>query len=179
MGDRRYVYSLLVGRPERMKPLGRSWHRWEDNSKMDLQEVGWGGTDCMNLVRDTDRRLPLVNVVMNMHVSPLVRDTDRRLPLVNVVMNMHVSPCGCWATKSYSRLSDITFPVKAPQQQDKLRVQATSLYEPFCLSSNVHISLAKSLCTFRILPRILPDTKNEATQLQLSNTTWISDSKNL
>jgi len=157
MGDRRYVYSLLVGRPERMKPLGRSWHRWEDNSKMDLQEVGWGGTDCMNLVRDT----------------------DRRLPLVNVVMNMHVSPCGCWATRSYSRSSDITFPVKAPQQQDKLRVQATSLYEPFCLSSNVHISLAKSLCTFRILPRILPDTKNEATQLQLSNTTWISDSKNL
>jgi len=157
MGDRRYVYSLLVGRPERMKPLGRSWHRWEDNSKMDLQEVGWGGTDCMNLVRDT----------------------DRRLALVNVVMNMHVSPCGCWATRSYSRSSDITFPVKAPQQQDKLRVQATSLYEPFCLSSNVHISLAKSLCTFRILPRILPDTKNEATQLQLSNTTWISDSKNL
>jgi len=38
-------------------------------------------------------------------------------------------------------------------------------------SSNVHISLAKSLCTFRILPQTLPDMKNEATQLQLSNTT--------
>jgi hypothetical protein len=50
MGDRIYVYSLLVGRLEGMKPLGRSWHRW-DNSKMDLQEVGWGGIDWMNLFR--------------------------------------------------------------------------------------------------------------------------------
>ena len=51
MADRRYVYCLLVGRPEGMKPFGRSWHRWEDNSKMDLQEVQWGGRDWMNLVQ--------------------------------------------------------------------------------------------------------------------------------
>jgi hypothetical protein len=54
MGDRRYVYCLLVGRPEGMKPFGRSWHRWEDNSKMDLQEVQWGGIDWMNLVLGRD-----------------------------------------------------------------------------------------------------------------------------
>ena len=70
MGDRRYVYSLLVGSLEGMKPVGRSWHRWEDNSRMDLQEVGWGGMDWMNLVQDRDSWLALVNVVMNMQLSP-------------------------------------------------------------------------------------------------------------
>jgi hypothetical protein len=42
----------LGGRPEGMKPLGRPLHRWEDNSRMDLQEVGWGGMDWINLVQD-------------------------------------------------------------------------------------------------------------------------------
>jgi hypothetical protein len=70
MGDRRYVYSLLVGRPEGIKPLGRCWHRWEDNSRMDLQEVGCGDMDWMNLVQDKDRWLALVNVVMNVQISP-------------------------------------------------------------------------------------------------------------
>ena len=43
MGDRRGVFRVLVGKPEGMKPLGRSRHRWEDNIKMDLQEVGCKG----------------------------------------------------------------------------------------------------------------------------------------
>ena len=43
MGERRDVYRVLVGKPERKRPLGRSRHRWEDNIKMDLQEVGCGG----------------------------------------------------------------------------------------------------------------------------------------
>jgi len=71
MGDRRYVYSLLVGRPEGMKPFGSSWHRWEDNSKMDLQKVGWGGMGWTDLVQDRDRWLALVKVVMNRLVSPI------------------------------------------------------------------------------------------------------------
>ena len=70
IGDRRYVYSLLVGRLDGMKPLGRSWHRWEDNSRIDLQEVGWGNMDWMNMVQDRERWLALVNVVMNMQISP-------------------------------------------------------------------------------------------------------------
>jgi len=69
VGDRSYVYCLLVGRPEGMKPLGRSWHRWEDNSKMDLQEVGWGGMDWMKPVQGRDRWLALVNVAMSRQVS--------------------------------------------------------------------------------------------------------------
>jgi hypothetical protein len=42
MGDRRGAYGVLVGKREGKKPLGRPRHRWEDNIKMDLQEVGWG-----------------------------------------------------------------------------------------------------------------------------------------
>ena len=45
MGERRGVYRVLVGKPERKRPLGRPRRRWEDNIKMDLQEVGCGGMD--------------------------------------------------------------------------------------------------------------------------------------
>ena len=42
MEDRRDAYRVFVGKPKRKRPLGRRKHRWEDNIKMDLQEVGWG-----------------------------------------------------------------------------------------------------------------------------------------
>jgi hypothetical protein len=42
MGEGRGAHRILVGRPEGRRPLGRPWRRWEDNIKMDLQEVGWG-----------------------------------------------------------------------------------------------------------------------------------------
>jgi hypothetical protein len=42
MGEKRGAYRILVGRPEERLPLGRSRRRWEDNIKMNLQEVGWG-----------------------------------------------------------------------------------------------------------------------------------------
>jgi hypothetical protein len=42
MGERRGVYRVLVGKPEGKRPLGRPRHRWKDNIKIDLQEVGWG-----------------------------------------------------------------------------------------------------------------------------------------
>jgi hypothetical protein len=45
MGERRGVYRVLVGKPEGKRPLGRPKHRWEDNIKMDLQEVGFEGMD--------------------------------------------------------------------------------------------------------------------------------------
>jgi hypothetical protein len=41
MGERRGEYRVLVGKPEGKRTLGRPWRRWEDNIKMDLQEVGW------------------------------------------------------------------------------------------------------------------------------------------
>jgi hypothetical protein len=55
MGERRGVYSVLVGQPEGRRPLGRPRHRWEDNIKMGLQEVGCGGVDWIELAQDRDR----------------------------------------------------------------------------------------------------------------------------
>jgi hypothetical protein len=58
----------LVGRLEGRIPLGRPRHRWEDYIKMDLQEVGWGGMDWIDMAQDRDRRRALVNAVMNLWV---------------------------------------------------------------------------------------------------------------
>jgi len=67
MGDGRGVHRVLVGKPEGKRPLGRPRRRWEDNIKMDLQEVGGDG-DWMELARDRDRWQTLVNKVMNFWV---------------------------------------------------------------------------------------------------------------
>ena len=66
MGERRGVYRVLVGKPEGKRPLGSPRRRWEDNIKMDLQKVGCGGMDWIDLVQDRDRWWALVNVVMNL-----------------------------------------------------------------------------------------------------------------
>jgi len=58
----------LVGKPEGKRPLGRPRRRWEDNIKMDLQVVGYGGVDWIELAQDRDRWRALVNVVMNLWV---------------------------------------------------------------------------------------------------------------
>jgi hypothetical protein len=68
MGEKRGVHRVLVGKPEGKRPLGRPRRRWEDNIKMDLQEVGGGYTDWMELAQDTDRWPTLVSVVMNFRV---------------------------------------------------------------------------------------------------------------
>jgi len=68
MGERRGVYRILVGKPEEKRPLGRPRHRWEDNIKMDLQEVGCGGMDWIVLAQDRGRWQVLVNVVMKLQV---------------------------------------------------------------------------------------------------------------
>jgi hypothetical protein len=62
MGEGRGVFRVLVGKPERRRPLGRPRHRWEDNIRMDLQEVGCGGMDWIELAQDRDRWRALVNV---------------------------------------------------------------------------------------------------------------------
>ena len=61
------MHSVLVGKPEAKRPLERPKHIWEDNIKMDLQEVGGGG-DWMELAQDRDRWRALVNLVMNFRV---------------------------------------------------------------------------------------------------------------
>jgi len=68
MGERTDVYRILVGKPEGKRPLGRPRLRWEDNIKMDLQEVECGGMDWIELAQDRDRWRALVNAVMNLRV---------------------------------------------------------------------------------------------------------------
>jgi len=57
------------GKPEGKRPLGRPRLRWEDNIKMDIQEVECGGMDLFGLVQHRDRCRALVNAVMNLRVS--------------------------------------------------------------------------------------------------------------
>ena len=68
MGEEKGVYSVLVGKPERRRTLGRPRRRWVDNIWMDLQEVGCGYVDWIGLVQDRDRWRTLVSVVMNLRV---------------------------------------------------------------------------------------------------------------
>jgi len=68
VGERRGLHRVLVGKPKGKRPLGKPRCRWEDNIKMDLQEVGCGGMDRIELVHDRDRWRTLVNVVMNLWV---------------------------------------------------------------------------------------------------------------
>ena len=68
MGERRGVYRVLVGKLEGKRPLGRLRRRWEDNIKMDLQEVGCGGMDWIELAQDRDRWRALVNAGKNLRV---------------------------------------------------------------------------------------------------------------
>ena len=69
MGQGRGVYRVLVRKHEGKKPLGRPRRRWEDNIKMDLQEVGGGCGDWMDLAQYRDRWRALVSTVMNIRVS--------------------------------------------------------------------------------------------------------------
>ena len=68
MGQRRGVYRVLVGKPEGKRPLGRPRHKWEDNIKVDLEEVGCGGMDWIELAQDRDRWQAVLNAVMNLQV---------------------------------------------------------------------------------------------------------------
>jgi len=68
MGDRRGLYGVLFGKPEGKRPLGRPRHKWEDNIKMDLQEVGFAGMDWIDLAQERDKWRALVNAVTNLQV---------------------------------------------------------------------------------------------------------------
>jgi len=70
-GQGRVVYGVLVGRPEGKRPLGRPRRRWEDNIKMDLQEVGEGYGDWMDLAQDRDRWRELLSSMMNLRVPKM------------------------------------------------------------------------------------------------------------
>jgi hypothetical protein len=68
MEEGKGLYRILVAKPEGKRPLGRPRYRWEENIKMNLQEVGSGGMDWIELAQDRDRWRTLVNAVMNLRV---------------------------------------------------------------------------------------------------------------
>jgi len=68
MGQGRGVYRVLVGKPEGKRPLGRPRRRWKANINMDIQDVGCGGRDWIDLSLDRDRWLALVKAVRNHQV---------------------------------------------------------------------------------------------------------------
>jgi len=63
------MYRVLVGKPEEKRPLGRPRRRWEDNIKMDLQEVECGDMDRIEVARDRNRWWALVNAVMKIRIT--------------------------------------------------------------------------------------------------------------
>jgi hypothetical protein len=68
MGVKRNPYRMLVGKPKEKRPLGRLRHRWMNNIKMDLREIGWGGMDWTDLIRIKNIG-GLVNTVLNLWVT--------------------------------------------------------------------------------------------------------------
>jgi hypothetical protein len=68
MGEKRNAYRIFMGKPEGKRSLGRSRHRWDDNIKKDLREVGCGGMDWIGLAQDRNQWRALVNTVMNLRV---------------------------------------------------------------------------------------------------------------
>jgi hypothetical protein len=69
MEGMRNAYKILVGKPEGKRPLRRNKHRWEDNIRMDLMEIGWKGVDWIHLAQDRDQWKAFVNMVMNLWIS--------------------------------------------------------------------------------------------------------------
>jgi hypothetical protein len=68
MGERRGVYRVLVGRPEGKRPLEKPRHRWNDNIKLDLREIGIDGADWIRLAQERVHRRAFVKMVMNVRI---------------------------------------------------------------------------------------------------------------
>jgi hypothetical protein len=69
MGEKMNAYRILVGKPERRRPLRRLRRRWVGNSKMDLRGIGWDGIDWIDVAQCRDQWRALVNTVMNLRGS--------------------------------------------------------------------------------------------------------------
>jgi hypothetical protein len=68
MGRRGMYIGFWWGKPEGKRPLGRPGGRWENNSRIDIKEIGWGGMDWIDLAQDRDQWRALVKTVMSLRV---------------------------------------------------------------------------------------------------------------
>jgi hypothetical protein len=68
IGQKRNAFRILMGKPEGKRPLGKPRHRWVDNIKMELTEIGWDGVDWIHMAQDRDQWRALVNMVLNLRV---------------------------------------------------------------------------------------------------------------
>jgi hypothetical protein len=84
MREKRNAYSILVGKLEGKRPLGRPRRRWVDNIKMDLREIGWDGVVWIDMAQDRDQWRALVNTVLNLRVP---QNAGKFILLICVVMN--------------------------------------------------------------------------------------------
>jgi hypothetical protein len=89
MGEKRNAYRLLVGKPEGRRPLGRPRHRWLDNIRMDLVEVGWGDVEWIGLSQDRDRWRALVNLVSTLGLHKMLENyrLSKQLGISEVVLS--------------------------------------------------------------------------------------------
>jgi hypothetical protein len=89
MGEKRNVYRLLVRKPEGKRPLGRPRHRWVNNIRMDLGEVGWGDMNWIGLAKDRNRWIAIVNSVLNLQVPTRLttHPNDQILTLMEIPGN--------------------------------------------------------------------------------------------
>lgn len=74
MGEKTDAYKILVGTPEGKRPVGNSGHRWKNNIKVDLKEVGWWGMDWINLTMNRDKQQAVINMVIYLLVLLNLRD---------------------------------------------------------------------------------------------------------
>jgi len=73
-GTWRGAYGVLVGKPERKRPLRRRRRKWEDNIKVDRKEIGWEAVNRIDLAQDVDKSQAAVNAIMNHRVLKIARD---------------------------------------------------------------------------------------------------------
>jgi hypothetical protein len=72
MEEKRNAYRILVGKPEGKRPMGRPRHRWVNNIRMNLGEIGWDGVDSIDVAQDRDQWRALVKTVMNLRVHKML-----------------------------------------------------------------------------------------------------------
>jgi hypothetical protein len=69
MGEMRNSYSILVGRPEEKRPLGKPGRRWEGNIRINVREIGWEDADWIHMAQDSDQWRALMNTIMKLRVT--------------------------------------------------------------------------------------------------------------